>query len=53
MLMGGGDPARADFDPLQHIEAFALSPPNLLTFSLCMLTVSKNFLGRLDNSKGV
>ena len=47
MLIGGGT-AHLDFDPLYNIEAFALTPPNFLTFSLCMLTIcKKNWVDRI------
>ena len=41
--MGGGEPARADFEPLYYIKAFTQSLTNFLTF--------RNFLDRLDDSK--
>ena len=33
LIGGGGEPARADFEPLYYKEAFALSLPNFLIFN--------------------
>ena len=50
---GGAGSAHLDFNPLYYIEALELTPPNFLTFNLCMLTAYKKIWGRLDNSKRV
>ena len=49
--MVGAGSAHPSLDPIYYMEAFALAPPNFLTFNLCMLTNSKKMC-RSDNSKG-
>ncbi len=44
---GGGGSAHLDLNPLYYMKAFELTPPNFLTFKLCMLTVSKEKLGSI------
>ena len=42
---GGGEPARGFLNPKYYVEAFALTPPNFLTFSFYISTTPPKNLG--------